>query len=91
LINNNLVKFIQFCNTKHKNKKVGIIFIGFCDYFDLNYNKTYLVLHEKLQTLIKNNAKKLCGKTIYLKEENKNPTTNKNVFTLFDLIKNKND
>ena len=87
LINNNLVKFIKHCLEKHKNKKIGILFIGFCDYFALDYNKTYIILHEKLQTLIKLNAKKLCGNDVYLKEELKNPTVKTGVYTLFDLVK----
>ena len=91
LINNNLVRLIKFCLVKSNFKKIGIIFIGFCDYFDLNYNKTYLLLHEKLQLLIKNSAICLCGKEKYERKKLQNQTPNDklHIVTLFDLVNNK--
>lgn len=88
LLNNKFVELLKFCNTKAKYKKVGCIFIGFCDYFDLNGTKVYSNFHEKIQLLIQNSAKCMCGATQYnkLKQENsKHPTLN--IPTLFDLIK----
>ena len=85
LINNNFVKLIKYCDSKHNYKKIGLVFISFCDYFDLCYNKTYIQLHEKLQNLIKTTAKCICGSS-YEKNCKK---TSSGIVTLFDLVNNK--
>jgi len=82
LLNNAFVKLIKYCVSEHNFKKGGLIFIAFCDYFDLCYNKTYTQLHEKLQNLIKNTAKCMCGSE-YTKNSKK---VNCGIVTLFDLV-----
>jgi hypothetical protein len=88
LLNTAFVQLVKYCFSK-KFRKISIIFIGFVDYFALDYNKTYNSFHEKLQKLIINACQCLIGKTSYQKYVKK---TNQGVFivTLFDLYqKNK--
>lgn len=86
LINNSFVKLIKFCESEYCYKNVGLIFIAFCDYFDLSYNKIYLQLHEKLQNLIIMTAKCICSASY---EKNNKKRTNSGIVTLFDLVNNK--
>ena len=90
LLNTSFVKLIKFCSEK-KFKKVSIIFIGYVDYFDLDYNKTYISFHEKLQKLIINACQCMIGKNTYqkyVKKTNEHPGIC--ITTLFDLVaKNK--
>jgi hypothetical protein len=88
LINNSFVELLKICLLK-KFKKPGIIFICFVDYFNLDYNKTFVSLHEKLQNLIKNSCKCLIGKKCYVKYVNKTIVTQP-IITLFNLVENKN-
>ncbi len=86
LINVTFVNLLKNCIDK-KFKKVGQIFLTYCDYFDLDYNITFKKLHEKLQSLIKISCKNLIGGNCYKKYMNKlNPNP---VNTLFDLVANK--
>ena len=86
MINESFVKLIKFSIEKNY-KTFGILFINYCDYFDLEYNKTFIQLHEKLQNLIKNTCKNLVGKNCYSKYVEKS-RTNKDlkINTLFDLF-----
>jgi len=88
LINNTFVVLLKSCVGKNF-KKVGQIFLVYCDYFDLEYNKTFEKLHEKLQNLIKNSCKHLIGKQCYAKYVRKTNNNHKPIFTLFDLVENK--
>jgi len=88
LINNTFVILLKTCVSKDF-KKVGQIFLVYCDYFDLDYNKTFEKLHEKLQNLIKNACKNLIGKQCYNKYVRKTNNNKKPIFTLFDLVENK--
>lgn len=85
LLNKKFLELVMFCKSKHF-KKTGYIFIGFCDYFDLNGNKVYNELHEKLQNLIQYSAKCLCKGT-YEKVRKKSIGHDVYVPTLFDLLK----
>jgi hypothetical protein len=92
LINNTFVKLIKYC-FDHNFKKPGIIFISYCDFFDLDIHVTYLGLHNKLQTLITFNTKVLVGKKCFDKYQRKSdlasPNNGLKIPTLFDLVKNK--
>ena len=85
LLNTSFVKFLKFCFAKNF-KKCGSLYIGYCDYFDLDYNKTFTSLHEKLQKLIKHACQCLIGPKCYQKYKNK-LGTNETVKTptLFEL------
>lgn len=85
LLNNSFVKLVHHCNNNFKYKNVSKMFIAYCDYFNLDYHSVYKVLHEKLQTLIKNGLIKMLGSLKrFTKLKNKyNP---QNITTLFDLI-----
>lgn len=87
-LNLSFVKLIHYCNNNYQYKNVSKMFIIYCDYFSLDYHLTFKVLHEKLQTLIKNGLiKMLGGLKQYTKIKNKlNPET---ITTLFDLVSNK--
>ncbi len=85
LLNLSFVKLLKYCQ-ENKFKKSGQVFLGFCDYFDLDYNKTYLAFHEKLQTLIKFACKSLIGCQCYDKYIAKvNANSDVIIPTLFDL------
>lgn len=88
ILNNNFVKLMKFCNENYKYKKVGIIFVEFCDYFSLDYNKTFLLLHEKLQILIENSTKCMIGKKCYDSYKRKQ-CSGVQITTLFDLLSKK--
>ncbi len=84
LINNTFVKLLKFCVDKNF-KKFGFIFIGYCDYFDLDYNKTFLVFHEKLKKLIKHSCQCMIGKDCYDKYVQKTNGNSLQIKSLFDL------
>jgi hypothetical protein len=87
-LNNSFVVLIKLCvNNKRPYKKVENIFIEFCDYFDLPYNKTYVLLHEKIQILIKNGFIKTIGKSKFNKLNQKYNPESSNILSLFDLVK----
>nr|DAJ29064.1 MAG TPA: hypothetical protein [Caudoviricetes sp.] len=88
LLNKCFVELLKYCNHKAKFKRVGIIFIGFCTYFDLDVCVVYNELHEKMQTLIKHSAKCMCGAKAFRKEENKHQKHPEiRINTLFDICK----
>lgn len=89
LLNNQFVKLIKYCKTKHDYKKVHIIFLVFCDYFDLDYNKTFIELHEKIRELIEHFTCKMIGQKLYDKYLERTKPTDCKINTLFDLIKKK--
>lgn len=89
LINKTFVELLKMCVEKNF-KKVGQIYISYCDYFDLEYDKTFNKLHEKLQKLIKNATKILIGNSTYSKYVKKSNIHKPPVRTLFDMVKNKN-
>jgi hypothetical protein len=86
LINNSFVKFLKNSGENLHYKKVGIIFITYCDYFDLNYNKTFLLMNQKIQQLIKNSLKNMIGEKRFNNCKIKS-NNGVNVPSLFDLIK----
>lgn len=67
LVNQTLVDIIKTCKKKPCFNP-GLIFVQFCSYFDIDERKTYLMLHEKVQNLIKGSAiKQSIDKEVYLK------------------------
>lgn len=86
LLNKCFVQLLKYCNQKAKFKRVGFIFLGFCDYFDLDTVIIYTELHEKIQTLIKHSAKCMCGLNNFKKEEEKHSKHPElKITTLFDI------
>lgn len=85
-ININLAKLLKHLLVNYNFKKVGLIFINFCDYFDLDYNQTYLKLQYKLQLLVENSVKQIIGMKRFDKLKIKSNHGLK-VKTLFDIIK----
>ena len=85
-VNITFVKLIKFCmENKKPYKKIYKMFIEYCDYFDLPYNECYIILHEKLQTIIKHACIEMIGRKKFKKIDDKlNPFK---VLTLFDLVK----
>jgi len=85
LLNSSFVSLLKYCITKNF-KKCSVIFIVYCDYFDLEYNKTFLSFHGKLQGLIKHACKCLIGSQCYKKYEQKNKGNSEIIIqSLFDL------
>lgn len=86
LLNKCFVQLLKYCNQKAKFKRVGFIFIEFCNYFDLDTVVVYAELHEKIQTLIKHSAKCMCGVNAFKKEEEKHcKHPELKIKTLFDI------
>lgn len=83
LLNVTMAKLIKFC-LSNKFKKVGYIFIGYCDYFDLEYNNIYSHLHEKIQNKIKEELINIIGEKRF-KNIKKKANNNQEYNTLFDL------
>lgn len=89
LINKTFVVLVKYCFDNNF-KKSGVIFIGYCDYFDLDYRITFCKLHEKLQKLVKHTCKCMIGNNCFEKYEyNSKPVGQPKINTLFDLVKNK--
>lgn len=84
--NTTLVGLIKFCVSKNFNK-INIIFIIFCDYFDLPYNLMFNNLHPKIKDNIIKRYIKLVGNLEYQKQKQKyNEQKDYVQPTLFDLI-----
>lgn len=87
LLNNKFVFLVKYCGDNHNFKKMNVVFIYFCDYFDLNYSKTFKSLHPKLQTIITNFYIKIIGKKEYQHQKEKyseqQDFTQKTLFDLF--------
>nr|DAY09577.1 MAG TPA: hypothetical protein [Caudoviricetes sp.] len=81
----NYLKLVLELGKKQKFNDVILIYTNFCDYFDFEYNKLYIVLHEKIQNLLKNQLIKKIGKSQYQKIEAKYSKSEIKQFTLFDL------
>ena len=88
-INNMMVLLINNCYKKHKYKKVSKIFIEYCDYFDLPYNRVYTTLHEKIQKLIKYGFINMIGKNNFNFLEKKYNPNKSNILSLFDMVNKK--
>lgn len=88
LLNINFATLIKHLVKEHNFRKVGFIFIGFCDYFDLDYNKTYIQLQDKLKILIELSTKNMIGSKQYSKRQIK-ASNGVKITTLFDMVKNK--
>lgn len=86
-LNVEFCKLIRFCREKNF-YKCGVIFIGFVDYFDLDYNKTFNDLHEKLQQLIRKACQCLIGKKEYSKHKLKE-SGGLHIPSLFDYMNKK--
>jgi hypothetical protein len=88
LINNSFVSLIKETN-KIKYTNYGMIFLIFCDYFSLDENKTYLMMHEKIRLIIEKSSEKLIGKKIYKKIKDKvnaeHPHAGIKIVSIFDL------
>lgn len=85
-LNHKFVELIKHCVKEHNYKKIGWLFIGFCDFFDLDFSKAYSNLHEKIQNSIKRDACKICGKPVMrtmIKKTMEHPTLQ--VTTVFQL------
>lgn len=87
LLNIEFCKLIRFCRDKSF-YKCGVLFIEFVDYFDLDYNKTFLALHDKLQQLIKKACQCLIGQKEYSKHKLKE-SGGLHIPSLFDYMNKK--
>lgn len=90
LINQQMAKLLSFFKKEYNFKKPGLIFICYCDYFDLEYHVVYLILHEKIQKLINYSCRCMIGQEKYSSYRKKENTEkygeNVQVKTLFDLL-----
>ena len=69
-----LIKYFISIDFKNQEKCENIfsyIFLEFCDYINYDYNKVFLVLHEKFQNIIKRDLIKIIKFENYIKIENK--------------------
>lgn len=88
LFNGKLVELIKKCKTE-RYKKINIIFITFCDYFDLPYNVMFLKLHPKIKESVLNKYVDLVGIEEYQKQKQKYEVPKDYTqLTLFELLKN---
>jgi hypothetical protein len=84
-LNNSFVVLLKFCyGLKKPYTQTHKVFLEYCDFFDLPYNKCFVSLHEKLQKLIKKGCIEMIGEKKFKKIDNIN-NPNK-IFTLFDLV-----
>ena len=87
LFNTNLVNYIKYCK-KNNFHKIDIIFIIFCDYFNLPYNIMFKKLHPKIKDTILNNYIDYVGIDEYEEQKIKYEGNKDYVQpTLFELLK----
>lgn len=85
LLNQSFVKLVKFCQEVNF-FKTNIIFIVFCDYFDLNYGCIYSLLHKKIQEAIKKRYIKMVGHKEYYSQKQKHEVKKDFIQpTLFDF------
>jgi hypothetical protein len=88
LINKSFVELIKETN-KINYKQFGIIFLVFCEYFNLDGNKTFNLLHGKIKEIIEKSTQQIIGKDIYQKVKNKKDAADVNsgitIISIFDL------
>lgn len=88
LLNKCFVELLKYCDKKAKFKRVGFIFLEFCNYFDLDSVIVYRELHEKIQALIRNSAQCMCGAKEFRRQERKyRKYPEIHVTTLFDICR----
>lgn len=75
-INDKFTQYLKYLISKDIKKftnydiSIGIMFVMFCDYFDIDYNKSFLLLHANIQDKIKKSLMKMIGSKEYKKYEN---------------------
>lgn len=88
LINKSFIELIKETN-KINYKQFGIIFLVFCEYFNLDGNKTFNLLHGKIKEIIEKSTQQIIGKDIYQKVKNKKDAADVNsgitIISIFDL------
>lgn len=76
IMNDKFVQYMKYLMMKdikqytNYNVSVGVLFVIFCDYFDIDYNKSYLLLHHNIQNMIKKSLMNMIGKQQYNKYVN---------------------
>ena len=85
LINKLIILLFKLSVTKYNCKKTHLVFIGFCDYFNLDSHIVYNKLHSNLQIIIKVNTQKFVGKNIFNKLQLKS-NNGIRIRTLKDII-----
>lgn len=88
LFNNSFIKLVKYANTKNY-KKLHMIFVCFCTYFNIDEVLGFKILHEKIQDIIKNGYVKMVGKDTYKKMYKIYSKNYTKQISLFDLVKNK--
>lgn len=83
-LNMTFVKYIKHCQETHNYKRCGKLFISYCDYFDLDYNRCYINLHDKLRELIRKDLIRMVGGLAKFTKI-KNKLSPDSITTLFDL------
>jgi hypothetical protein len=71
LINRSFVSLIKETE-KIRYRQYSIIFLIYCDYFDLDSNKTFKLLHEKIRNIIEKSVAKVVGEKLYQKAKKQN-------------------
>ena len=69
---------IDFKNQEKCENVLSYIFIEFCDYINIDYNKVFIVLHEKFQNILKRDLIKMIKLENFKRIENKIKQTSEN-------------
>lgn len=75
-INDKFTQYLRYLISKDIKKltncdvSIGVMFVMFCDYFSIDYNKSFLLLHQNIQEKIKKSLIKMIGIKEYKKYEN---------------------
>ncbi len=87
LLNVSFVQFVKACAVSDF-KNIGKCLISYCDYFNIDYNASYVLMHDKLKLMIIASYKGMVGADTYKKilnkinAENSNGETQKTLFEL---------
>jgi hypothetical protein len=88
LINNSFILILKETDKIHY-RQYGIIFLVFCEYFDLDGNKTFQMMHQKIKNIIEKSTQKIIGDKVYNKVKNRksNNDIHKDItiISIFDL------
>lgn len=75
-INDKFTQYLRYLISKdikkstNYNLSIGMMFVMFCDYFSIDYNKSFLLLHQNIQEKIKKSLIKMIGIKEFKKYEN---------------------
>ncbi len=71
-LNRLFVKTLKIITTELHQKNIALIFLIFCDYFDINHTLAFQQFHEKIQRHIRKGSIEIVGKDLFENIQSRN-------------------